>query len=418
MESTALKPGQTPKFSWVVLILLYCSAIVAPLSMFKVGVLAPVLIPALGIAPESIGVLMSVFSIAGLILALPAGVLVAKLGAKRSILISLAFTVIGCILGAFSTSFTLLSVSRIVEGAGLGLIAVCVPSAITEWFPAKRRGVALGVFTTFMPMGNIIGLALYPSVEASMGWNAVWWFVAIVGVVLFVLVLVIYRRPNEEERLMINEGVMLAEPQAPKFKDSLKVLKKGHLWLAGIVFLLFNMCSPGGASQYMTTFFTESLGVTLTTAGLYGAITLVVIIVCEPLAGAISDKVGSRKIIVMVPLVGMFIVAWFMYYQMPDGVAIILQALFLSVFAAGIASGSYAAAPEMVDRPEDASMALGVIALCQNAGLIVGPLVYANVLAVTDFVGVAHFVFMPALALAFIIAILTKYRAVPKKKAE
>lgn len=418
MDSTIPKPGQASRFSWLVLVLLYLAALAAPLSMFKVGVLAPALIPSLGLDPSGVGLLMSVFNIAGLILALPAGVLVAKLGAKRSILIAIAFSAVGSILGMFSAGFAYLCFTRVVEGAGLGLIAVCVPSAIAEWFPAGRRGIALGVFTTYVPMGNIIGLALYPTLEANFGWTAAWLFAGAFGIVMFVLVLLVYRRPTPEERLIIDGGEVVAEVTRIPFRESARVLKNKNLWLAGIVFMLFNICSPGGASQYMTTFFTESLGVTLTIAGLYGVITLIVIILCEPIAGAISDKLGSRKIVVLVPLVGMFVTAWFLYYEMPDSFAIILQALFLSVFAAGIASGTYAAAPEMVERPEDASMALGLVALFQNLGLIIGPILYSAVYASAGFVAVAHYEFMPILALAFIIALCTKYKATPKKGAE
>ena len=215
---------------------------------------------------------------------------------------------------------------------------------------------------------------------------------------------------------MINAGIEDKEVVNTSFKESLKVLGKGQIWLAGVVFMLFNICAAGGAGQFLTTYFADSLGVSLTVAGIYGAITMVAIIICEPIMGAISDKLGSRKIIIVVPLAGMFIVAWFLYSSTSPVVAILLHALFVGVFSAGVASGTYAAAPEMVDRPEDVSMALGLVALLQNLGLIVGPMVYASVYSSSGFVGVAHFWFMPVLAVAFVIALLTKYRAVPKKE--
>lgn len=408
--------ARTPRFSWFVLVLLYLSAIVAPFSMFKVGVLAPALIPALGLDVSEVSVLMSLFNIAGFILAIPGGLLVAKMGAKRSILVSLAFTALGSLLGAFGTNFTFLCFTRVLEGAGLGLVAVCVPSAIAEWFPMRRRGLALGVFTTYVPMGQLLASAIFPLVNEAWGWVSAWWLAAIFGIAMFVLVFAFYRRPTPEERAMINAGIEDKEVVNISFKESLKVLGKGYIWLAGVVFMLFNICAAGGAGQFLTTYFADSLGVSLTVAGIYGAITMVAIIICEPIMGAISDKLGSRKIIVVVPLAGMFIVAWFLYSSTSPVVAILLHALFLGVFSAGVASGTYAAAPEMVDRPEDVSMALGLVALLQNLGLIVGPMAYASVYSSSGFVGVAHFWFMPVLAVAFVIALLTKYRAVPKKE--
>lgn len=161
--------ARTPRFSWFVLALLYLSAIVAPFSMFKVGVLAPALIPALGLDVSEVSVLMSLFNIAGFILAIPGGLLVAKMGAKRSILVSLAFTALGSLLGAFGTNFAFLCFTRVLEGAGLGLVAVCVPSAIAEWFPMRRRGLALGVFTTYVPDGPASCFGDFPACERGLG---------------------------------------------------------------------------------------------------------------------------------------------------------------------------------------------------------------------------------------------------------
>ena len=126
MEATInaqAKPAKepVPKGAWGVLFAIWIAAIAAPLNMFKPTTISVELIQSLGIATSSYGWIMSVFSIMGLILALPATGIVYRLGLKKSFLISLGTLLVGTVMGALAPSFEVLLVSRIIEGAGMGL---------------------------------------------------------------------------------------------------------------------------------------------------------------------------------------------------------------------------------------------------------------------------------------------------------
>lgn len=64
---------------------------------------------------------MSVFSVAGIIFALPAALLLAWLGPKVSGLIALGCTILGSIIGAMAQGVSTMLVGRVVEGIGLAL---------------------------------------------------------------------------------------------------------------------------------------------------------------------------------------------------------------------------------------------------------------------------------------------------------
>ena len=76
-----------PKGSWLAFLGIWLITCSAPLNMFKPATIAPELMEALAIPATSYGWIMSVFSICGLILAIPAAGLVRKLGLKKIFLI-------------------------------------------------------------------------------------------------------------------------------------------------------------------------------------------------------------------------------------------------------------------------------------------------------------------------------------------
>ena len=154
METTAAsasvakpKKEPIPKGAWAVLIAVWIVAIAAPLNMFKPSTISVEIIQSLGIPGSSYGWIMSVFSIMGLILAFPATGLVYKLGIKKSLAISVIALFVGSFIGALSTSFEMLLVSRVIEGCGMAFIGVAGPTAFgspraaraSPW-PYSKRG--------------------------------------------------------------------------------------------------------------------------------------------------------------------------------------------------------------------------------------------------------------------------------------
>ena len=166
----------TPTYAWVILFAVFIASVAAPLNQNKVPPLMPVLMQAFEITLSQAGLLMSVFSITGFVLALPAGFIIQRFGPKITGLIALASLVAGAALGAVSGSMSLLLASRVIEGVGMGLIAVVAPSVIALWFPREKQGMPMGLWATWVPMGSILMLLLAPRMSTAWGWPSVWWF--------------------------------------------------------------------------------------------------------------------------------------------------------------------------------------------------------------------------------------------------
>ena len=78
------------RYTWIMLMALFVAAVAAPVNQYKVPPVMPVLMDVFGLDLTSANLLMSVFSVAGLALAIPAGLIVQRIGPKRSGLIAIA----------------------------------------------------------------------------------------------------------------------------------------------------------------------------------------------------------------------------------------------------------------------------------------------------------------------------------------
>jgi MFS family permease len=122
--------GSRKATPWLILVVLLLFSIAAPLNQFKVPPIIPVLLASLGLTVSGAGALMSVYAVTGLILAIPSGFILQRVGFRITGLIAGGSIVIGSALGALSATTGALLVSRVIEGAGTGFMAVLAPALI------------------------------------------------------------------------------------------------------------------------------------------------------------------------------------------------------------------------------------------------------------------------------------------------
>lgn len=133
-------------YAWVIVWVVFLASVAAPLNQFKVPPLLPVLVETFDIELGQAALLMSSFAITGVICALPAGLVLQRLGLKTTGIIALLSLIIGSGLGAVVDRAGWLMATRVLEGIGMGLISLVGPSAITLWFRREKQG--LPMFTT------------------------------------------------------------------------------------------------------------------------------------------------------------------------------------------------------------------------------------------------------------------------------
>jgi len=370
MTDTGPRPRErassTPTRAWLILAALLLFSIAAPLNQFKVPPILPVLIESLGLSFGSSGLLMSLYAVTGLILALPSGVILERAGFRVTGILAGGSIVLGAAIGALSQRTGVLLGSRVVEGIGTSFMAVLAPAIIAQWFAAEHRGTAMGIWAAWVPVGTAAMLILAPGVAQASGWRAVWWIGAIYALAATLLYLAIVRprRP--------------AAPDAPDARpappvSSARVLRNVDVWLLAAAFGAFN-AAVIGLSTYMPTFLNEQRGLLLAQASLLSSVPTLITIFSAPAGGVVSDAIGSRKkpflvgfalALILLPLAGALSVTGII-------VLVVVQGLVFGLIPTNI----FAAAVQAAEDERQSGMAMAMIMVGQNGGMLLGPVIF------------------------------------------
>ena len=87
---------------------------------------------------------LSVYFAAYALMLLAGGLLVDRLGPRRVALLGLALFALGAGAGAVCSTIEALAATRVVQGAGAGLVSPAALAGAVSGFPPERRGAALG----------------------------------------------------------------------------------------------------------------------------------------------------------------------------------------------------------------------------------------------------------------------------------
>ncbi len=357
---------------WLVLCVVLLLSIAAPLTQFKVPPVLPVLMKIMALSPGRAGLLMSTFALTGIVLAIPSGFIFQRFGYRVSGVVVILSLALGSAVGALSSHFTPLLLSRMIEGVGMCFTIVLAPAIVAALFPAEKLGKAMGIWAVWMPVGSTTMFVTAPLIAGVWGWQGVWWAACLYTLATGALFLA-FVRPGA------TGAVQATHPEADETADAPSpslVLRSGQVWLLSLLFFCFNFVYI----SFMTwtpTFLNVSKGMPLARAsGLVAIMTILTIVGC-PMAGIISDMIGSRKLVCIVP---MLIMAPAIPMAFHAGLGLLIPLLMVVGFvAAFVPTGALSAVPDLAPDPRLSGMAMAIVQIGQNVGMLLGPLTVGSI---------------------------------------
>ena len=379
-EMTSKEPVKTPTYAWVVLFALYMATLAAPLNLFKLPPVMTILQKTFDLSMSDSGDLMSIFSIMGFVLAIPAGFILKRFGIKLTGLVSVASVTVGSALGAIAETSRMLFVGRFIEGVGMGLIMVAAPLAISIWFPAQKRALATGLWASSVGIGNIVTLLFAPTLAVAYGWQSVWWAGAGFSALAFILFGILFRLPRREEMYEAPAPAAAAGEESPSL---IKGMANGSFWMISIAFGCYNFVVMAMCS-FLPTFLEKARGYSLTfdngafmNASFVTAFIMLASIFSGPAGGRISDRMGKRRMVVLVSYVLMTLT--FVLPFTVTGWMIPIYMLVFGIVGGPIAPVLLAAVPEVATKPQLIGIGMSVAAVGQNIGMFFGPMLFSRV---------------------------------------
>lgn len=368
-ESAAPRPGADRRRAWIVFWVVFAASTVAPFNQSKVPPLIPVLMQDLQLSLVEAGLLMSVFSVTGLVLALPAGLLFRRFGPKRTGVLAVACVAAGSLLGALAPNGGWLLATRLLEGVGMGVSAVIAVATIAAWFSPEDRGLPIGIFSTWFPLGNFAMLLVAPLVYEAWGWRAVW----IVGAIAALGCCLLFAR-------LVDVPEPAPSPPGASGPAWHHGLLNASTWLLSLSFACFQILRVG-LLTWVPTYLVQQAGMSLVAAAQVTGVNQLLSVPTTLVGAWLMTRFASRR--KLYTAIWLIVFPSFALLFHMDLVWFVILYVTGGAIASIIPAAVNAAAPETARSPQETGPVVGVVAIGRNAGQVVAPALIAAALQAT-----------------------------------
>ena len=172
-EHIALEGDTHGKNKWAILFTVLVMTFMACLDASIVTVALPVMQKELGVGLDRIQLVSSVYLLATCVAMLPFGRLGDVRGKVNVFQLGVIVFTGGSLLCGLSASLEVLILARFVQGIGCAAAMANIMGIITESFPARERGRAMGILATFVALGMMCGPVLGGVLVASFSWESI-----------------------------------------------------------------------------------------------------------------------------------------------------------------------------------------------------------------------------------------------------
>ncbi len=278
-----LTPTANPWRMWLPILTL--AHVVGTLHITTLVVMAPVIKADLSLSFAQFGLLVTAYSIGQITGSLPAGHLADRVGVGWALVLAHAFLVIGAVMLTQATGLWLGFAAMVVTGWGYSIVNPATAKGVFESFPPARRGTAMGIKQTGVPLGGVISASLGAFARPG-AWHWITFTVAAVTVLGGMVCLLFVEKPRPRP----------ATASSSRFGTLGEVAKDFNFGR----FVLSNMLHNVGQQNffsYLTLFVREAAQVSQEFAGLCYGIAQTASVIGRLGWGTISDFLfkGRRK---------------------------------------------------------------------------------------------------------------------------
>lgn len=351
--------------SWLIIWAAFFAGVIATFVQFSIPPLMPLLQSKFQLSYTDSALLMSLFALATLLAAVPGGFIVQRYGVRNIGLLALGILFLGVVLSLFSTNFPTLLIGRIVGGIGFGLISVSAPSAIGQYVAPEMMSIAMGIWSIWIPLGSLIMFLFAPKFVLSFQTDVYWLLLLVILVIGFLLYAkVIPKMVRNKE-----ESHALAPPKEI-IKSELKNMK---IWWSALAFASFTFCLFS-FTTWITTYLTQTTSMTLVSAAFVPSLVSIFLMISNFYSGVLLKKLGNHFLLfLMLPLVCALSWPLFTTESVP---LFYTGAIIIGLVGGFIPTVVFASAPLLAKRKETIGIAMSIVIIGENAGILIGPEVF------------------------------------------
>lgn len=245
---------------------------------------------------DKVGLVLTLFLLAAIVIRPSAGKWVSKYSQKKILIYSTIAFLIGTILYPFATNIWALLILRIFHGFTFGVITTVKGTISAELIPASRRGEGLSFFSLAMGLAMVFGPLIGLNLSTIHAYN-----------LLFILCMVI-SAVNIILGFITNVPKQHVKASAIRHKFSFDDIidKKAAKYAIPTFCLAF---AYSGISSFLALF-AQQINL-VAAASTFFAIYAIFMLICRPFTGRWADRFGAKVIVypsVILYLIGMFMI--------------------------------------------------------------------------------------------------------------
>ncbi|MDB5641703.1 MAG: major facilitator transporter, partial [Hyphomicrobiales bacterium] len=195
-DDTKQAPTQTApvKTSFALAFFLLLGGVISAAQLGKAFVAMPLLQAEMQLGISIVSFIIATFATLGATLGMGTGLVLRRIGARRSLVAGMVVMAAGSLLGAAADGPALLIASRIIEGVGFLGAVIVIPDLIGSVATGRDRNFFFGLWGTFLPTGSALMLLLGPLLP-TIGWRALWLSQAALALTYALAALALLPRP-------------------------------------------------------------------------------------------------------------------------------------------------------------------------------------------------------------------------------
>lgn len=370
------------------------------------GLYAPVVAPALGVRPESVGVLLSLFSAGGIVGSLASPRLSQRFGPVRLCQYALLGISASFVLASAGFAFLMLLCGTLL-GFGSGLLTPPTAQLVARVAAPQRLSMMFAIKQTGVPLGFALCGAFVPLVLLALSWQSS--LLAIALLPAAVAAALERLRPFDREKVASRglEGVL--GPVKAVLRDPPLL----HLALLVVILSVGQSIFTGFIASLLVLELDQSLII----AGLAVTVSQVAVALWRLTLGWFTDRIGKPFAVLSALAIGMAIWSAALASLRPGWpVALIVSIVVLySMFALGWA-GVYLGAVASHAPEDDLTTSIAGVHIFAQAGAVLGPSLMAGMVRAVGSYS-AGFLMLSALTFGFLFCVQAARRRLAKRSA-
>lgn len=193
------------RYRWIVVALLFSATVINYVDRQMLGVLKPALMQDLGWTEKNYASIIIWFQLAYAMGYLAFGRAIDRVGARVGFSVAFVIWQLAHMAHGAATTLTQFAMARFALGIGESGNFPAAIKAVTDWFPAKERAFAIGIFNAGTNIGAIVTPLLVPLLVLTWGWRSAFVITGALSFVWLIAWIGVYRRPHEHPRVSSGE---------------------------------------------------------------------------------------------------------------------------------------------------------------------------------------------------------------------